>query len=226
MLTLGIVDDHRLFREGLISVLSGEPDFKLAGEAGNAHDALNLFSTDLPDVLLLDIALPGTSGIACARELLRRDPHARILALSMMVDEEHVAQALEAGILGYAAKDQSSAELFQAIRTVAQGKGYLSPLVSRTVIEDYMRLRRGGQPPGPLATLTAREREIFDLTVVGHSTQRIARELFISPRTVETHRGRIMRKLNVHSAAGLVRYAALHGLLKDENGATQKPGSA
>jgi two-component system response regulator NreC len=159
--------------------------------------------------------LPGVSGIGVARELLREDPTRRVLALSMVSDEAHVADALQAGVLGYACKSQSAAEVMEAIRTVARGETYLAPQVSGFVVSDYRRLRNGPEASrSPLATLTAREREIFELCIQGNPTAQIAKQLGISPRTVETHRGRILRKLNAHSAVDLVRLAARWGLLE------------
>jgi two-component system response regulator NreC len=213
-LKLAIVDDHRLFREGMRALLSTQSDFQLVGEASQAQDAYALVDHAQPDVLILDLSLPLASGVSVAREVLRRQPHQHILALSMFADEEHVAQALEVGVLGYASKDLSAAELFAAIRTVGHGQAYLGPGISRVVLEEYMRMRRTGRTPEtPLRALTQREREIFDLAVRGLSNQDIASQLCISKRTVETHRGRIMRKLHVHSATDLVRLAARHGLL-------------
>jgi len=213
-LKLALVDDHRLFREGMRALLATQADFQLVGEASQAQDAYTLVDQAQPDVLLLDVSMPLGSGVSVAREVLRRQPHQRILALSMFADEEHVAQALEVGVLGYASKDLSASELFSAIRSVAHGEAYLSPGISRVVLDEYMRMRRSGHgPETPLRCLTRREREIFDLAVRGLSNQDIASQLCISKRTVETHRGRIMRKLHVHSATDLVRLAARNGLL-------------
>jgi two-component system, NarL family, response regulator NreC len=213
-LKLALVDDHRLFREGMRALLATQSDFELVGEASQAQDAYALVDQSQPDVLLLDVSLPLASGVSVAREVLRRQPHQRILALSMFADEEHVAQALEVGVLGYASKDLSAGELFSAIRSVAHGEAYLAPGISRVLLDEYMRMRRTGRgPETPLRGLTQREREIFDLAVRGLSNQDIASQLCISKRTVETHRGRIMRKLHVHSATDLVRLAARTGLL-------------
>lgn len=214
-LKLALIDDHRLFREGLRSMIAGQPDLQVVGEAADSLEAYRVIESTSPDVVVLDLALPGATGVTVAREALRRSPQIRILLLSMLLDEEHVAQALEAGVCGYAAKVQSADEVFEAIRCVGAGKSYLSPLISRFVLDEYMRLRKGGEPANtPLRALTSREREIFDLSVRGLSNDSIATQLFISKRTVETHRGRIMRKLGVHSAADLVRIAARHGLLQ------------
>jgi len=211
---VALVDDHVLFREGLRAMLATAPDFQVVAEASNAQEAIPAVRTSRPEVVVLDVMLPGVSGIGIARELIREDPHRKMLALSMVADEPHVADALAAGVLGYACKAQSAAEVMEAIRTVARGETYLAPQVSGFVVSDYRRLRGGGEGMrSPLATLTAREREIFELCVQGNPTAQIARQLGISPRTVETHRGRILRKLNAHSAVDLVRLAARWGLL-------------
>ncbi len=209
--SVALVDDHRLFRDGLRSLLEAQPDIRVVGEASDASEAYAMIRNTRPDVVVLDMVLPGTTGVEVARELLREDPNRKLIALSMLKDEQHVAQALDAGILGYASKEQSVQEVVSAIRTVAQRQPYLAPNISRTVLEDYRRTRR--DDASPLSSLTRREREVFDLTVAGAVTAEIARRLFISKRTVETHRARILRKLNAHSATDLVRLAARLGLL-------------
>jgi DNA-binding NarL/FixJ family response regulator len=212
---LGLVDDHRLFREGIRALLATNPDFEVVAEAWRADQAYEAIAAAKPDVVLLDYFLPGVAGPTVAREILRRDAGARILMLSMYLDEDRVAQALEAGALGYASKDQSASELAEAIRTVARGERYLAPPLSRALLEEYLRIRRdGSRTATPLGALTAREKEIFELAVRGLSNEAIAQHLTISKRTVETHRGRILRKLHVHSATELVRFAARHGLLE------------
>jgi two-component system, NarL family, response regulator NreC len=213
-LSVALVDDHLLFREGLRAMLASAPDLRIVAEASNAQEAIPAVRASEPEVVVLDVMLPGVSGIGIARELLRENPKRRLLALSMVADEAHVADALQAGVLGYACKSQSAAEVVEAIRTVGRGETYLAPQVSGFVVSDYRRLRSGDDGVrSPLATLTAREREIFELCIQGNPTAQIARQLCISPRTVETHRGRILRKLNAHSAVDLVRLAARWGLL-------------
>ncbi len=212
-LRVALVDDHLLFREGLRAMLASAPDLRIVAEASNAQEALPAVRASQPEVVVLDVMLPGVSGIGIARELLREDPTRRVLCLSMVADEAHVADALQAGVLGYACKSQSAVEVMDAIRTVARGETYLAPQVSGFVVSDYRRRSRAEAARSPLATLTAREREIFELCIQGNPTAQIARLLCISPRTVETHRGRILRKLNAHSAVDLVRLAARWGLL-------------
>jgi two-component system response regulator NreC len=212
--TVALVDDHRLFREGLRALLASQSDIKVVAEASDAREAYEIVRQTNPDVAVIDLLLPGVSGIQVARELMREDPKRRLMALSMVRDEQHVAQALDAGMIGYASKEQSMDEVLAAIRTVAQRQPYLAPGISRFVLDDYRRLRRGQSEGGaPLASLTHREREVFDLTVAGMATAEIARQLYISKRTVETHRARILRKLGAHSATDLVRFAARMGLL-------------
>jgi DNA-binding NarL/FixJ family response regulator len=212
---IALVDDHKLFREGIRALLATDPDLEIVAEASRADQAYSAIEEANPDVVLLDYFLPGIAGPTVAREILRRDEDRRILMLSMYLDEDRVAQALEAGALGYASKDQSARELIEAIRAVAEGERYLAPPLSRALLEDYLRIRRDGQRAAtPLGALTAREKEIFELAVRGLSNEAIAQHLSISKRTVETHRGRILRKLHVHSATELVRFAARHGLLE------------
>jgi DNA-binding NarL/FixJ family response regulator len=205
--TVALVDDHQLFCEGFSSLLETCPDLQLVAQANDATAALATIASARPDVVIVDLALPGISGIGLARELLRQDPNWRIMALTMFRDQQRVAQALAAGLLGYATKDQTAAEVIGAIRAVARREHYLAPGLSRP---------RSNGPDGHelgLESLTPREREVFDLTVAGHSSAAVASQLVISKRTVETHRARILRKLGAHSATDLVRLAARLGLL-------------
>jgi len=212
---VALVDDHRLFREGLRALLAAQPDLSVVGEAAEPGEACSLVDASDPDLVVLDVVLAnGASGLALVRELLRRLPQRRVLMLSMLLDEQRVAEALEAGALGYAGKAQSLEEVLEAIRTVAAGRVYVPPVLSRFVVQDYLRLRRGeAKPDSPLSRLTRREREVFDLIVAGGTTASIAKGLFISQRTVETHRSRILHKLKARSAADLVRLAARLDLL-------------
>ena len=206
---IAIVDDHRLFREGFRALIASTPDMRIVAEASNSEEAVPMVRSTHPEVIVVDVMLPGASGIAVARELLRDDPSRKVMALSMAEDEAHVADALRSGVLGYASKRQSAAAVLEAIRTVARGERYLAPELS----ELARPALPNGQVPAALATLTAREREIFELCVSGMASKEIARHLHISPRTVETHRARILRKLGARSAVDLVRLAARAGLL-------------
>ena len=207
--TLALIDDHRLFREGLAALLARQPDLKVVAEASDATEAYRVVAATEPDVVLLDLSLPGESGLEVGRRLLRQRPKQRILAVTMLRDRTHVAQALELGILGYATKDQPGDELLAAIRAVVSRQSYLSPSLSAVPRE----------LGSPLVKLTRREREVFDLTVGGVITTAIAEQLHISKRTVETHRARILHKLGAHSAVDLVRLAASLGLLPADSAA-------
>jgi two-component system response regulator NreC len=211
-LRVALVDDHLLFREGLRALLSSQADIQVVGEAADARQAYNIVEAEHPDVVVLDLSLPGVDGIAATRELRRRAPGGKVLMLSMHTGEEFAAQALAAGASGYALKSQPSVNVVEAIRTVARGETYLSPEFSRTLLDEQLRGRMADG--GPIAPLSEREREVFDLLVRGFSNQAAATELCISVKTVETHRSHIHRKLGVHSVAELMRFAALHGLIK------------
>ena len=208
-MTVALIDDHPVYREGLRAVLASQNDMRVVAEAADAQEGYAAVEAARPDLVLIDVALPGPDGISAARELIRRDPARRLLMVSMRVEEHVVADAMAAGALGYAGKDQPVLELLHAVRTVAEGRTYLPPRFSQQQIE--ARLRRGRN--GPLGILSAREREVFDLLVQGLTNEEVSGQLGISRRTVETHRGRILRKLRVHSAVELIRLAAKHGLL-------------
>ena len=211
---VALVDDHRLFREGLRALLVSQPDLQVVGEAAEPAEACALVDSADPDLVVLDVLLGTSSGVAVARELLKRSPRRRVLMLSMVLDEEHAAEALEVGALGYAGKAQALEDVLEAIRTVAAGRVYLPTAPSRFVVQDYLRLRRGDErSDSPLERLTRREREVFDLIVAGGTTASIAGQLGISHRTVETHRSRLLHKLRGRSAADLVRLAARLKLL-------------
>jgi two-component system response regulator NreC len=205
-----LVDDHGLLRAGLRSVLSG---FAVVAEAGDARTAYRLADETQPDLVIIDVALPGEDGIAATRELRRRLPEVRVLMLSSFSRDDLVVNALDAGAVGYALKNQDTAELRRAIDQVARGGTYLAPIINASAIDEQLRLKRRGGATGPVDRLSPREREIFDLQLRGFSNEQIARELFISPKTVETHRAHIFRKLRVHSMPEMIRLAATHGLV-------------
>ena len=203
---VALVDDHQLFREGLRVLLSSTPDVRVVAEAASAEEAMPAVRDSSPEVVVLDVMLPGVDGIQIARDLLREDPTRRVLALSMVTDQDRVLDALRSGVLGYASKRQSAAEVLEAIRTVARGERYVAP-----ELEPIASQQAVARPA--LASLTRREQEIFELCVSGLASKDIANRLQISPRTVETHRARVLRKLNARSAVDLVRLAARWGVL-------------
>ena len=207
-LKVAVLDAHPVYRVGLREVLSKE-NVRVVAEAGDVTEAWAAVETSRPDLVLLDLTLPGLDGITATRELLRRDPGHRVLILHVRLEESTAADALAAGALGFFSKDQSIPDLIDAVRTVGEGRKYLPPRVSAKDIE--ARVKRGR--PGPLGILSAREREVFDLLVRGLTNEAVSKQLGISRRTVETHRGRILKKLNVHSAVELIRLAAKCGAL-------------
>ncbi|MCI0461072.1 MAG: response regulator transcription factor [Gemmataceae bacterium] len=212
MLTLLLVDDHGIVRQGLKALLETETDFHLLGEAANGLQAVRLAERHQPDVIVMDLMMPDLNGIEASRQVTRRSPSTRVLVLSMHSDVAYAAEAVRAGATGYVLKEACAEELVQAIRTVAAGKNYFSPPLSEAAISTYLR-KVGRQPMDPFATLTEREREVLQLTAEGHSGVAIAGRLFISPRTVESHRASLMRKLGLHNQKELVRYAVERGVL-------------
>jgi DNA-binding NarL/FixJ family response regulator len=202
-----IVDDHPLLCSALTALFIDDPELIVAGTAGDAQSAYRLVDRCDPDVVTVDLGLPGTNGIAVARELLRRDRHRRVLMLTMNDGEGFVSEALRAGALGYALKRQPALEIREAIVAVSRGERYLAPSL-RTP-----EARRAGAADGPLGTLTARELEIFDMLVRGMNNASVARHLAISVKTVETHRAHIMKKLHIHSLAEMTRFAMQHQLV-------------
>ena len=204
--TLLLADDHLMVRQGLRALLAREPDLRLVGEAAEGLEALRLAERLQPDVLVLDLMMPGLNGLDVARQVARRSPETRVVILSMHAHEAYVLEALLAGASAYVLKESSSDELVKAIRAVTTGRRYLSPPLSEEALGTYSR-RTGSLPPDPYHTLTAREREVLQLTAEGHSGADIAERLFISPRTVETHRANLMRKLKVRNQKELIRYA-------------------
>jgi two-component system response regulator NreC len=223
-LRLVLVDDHQLFREGFSALLQREQDLVIAGEAVDARSAYDVVEATNPDVVLVDVGLPGVNGIAVVRELVRRERQRKALVLTMHGEEEFVAQALSAGAVGYVLKHQPHREVFDAIREVAGDKVYLSPRVSRIVVDDYLRMQRGDRAQsGPLGLLSPREREVFDMLVRGYTNDVVGRHLSISVKTVETHRAHILKKLRLHSIAGLIRFAARHNLVSNLGAQPSEP---
>ena len=209
MIRVILIDDHELFREGLRALLLREPDISVTAAASDAREGRRILDDHPGDLAIIDVSLPGSGGIALARDLKREEPGRRVLMLSMHDQLDVVAEALDGGVDGYALKSQAPAELLEAIHTVVGGGRYLAPqLQARSQDGNGHRL-----PPGLLRGLSRREREVFELLVRGDNNRQIATHLFISVKTVETHRTRIMKKLQVHSIAELVRVAVRHGHL-------------
>ena len=204
--TVAVVAGHRLFLDALCAVIAATEDLRVVAGTTIGRAAAATVQAARPDVVVIDLAVHGESGISVVRKILRDAPELRVLALSTPGEKPSVSDVLEAGACGCASTDQPVQEVLQALREVARGGSYLSPEAGAIPVRIARRSR-------PLDLLTAREREIFDLTIVGRCSRAIAEELSISPRTVETHRARILHKLNAHSAVDLVRLAAEWGLL-------------
>ncbi|MDT5271279.1 MAG: hypothetical protein QOH49_3465 [Acidobacteriota bacterium] len=211
--TILLADDHRIVRQGLRALLAGEADFEVVGEADDGREALELVKRLNPDVLVLDLMMPGLNGLEVARQLPRQSPGVRVVVLSMHDDEGFVLEALANGVSGYVLKDSNSSDLVHAVREVAAGRRYLSPPLSDRAIEAYQQRAKVGTMDKH-ETLTTREREVLQLSAEGHTNSEIAARLGISTRTAETHRSRLMHKLSLHTQSDLIRYAIRRGIIK------------
>ncbi|MET0645951.1 MAG: response regulator transcription factor [Pyrinomonadaceae bacterium] len=211
--TILLADDHRIVRQGLRALLAGEADFEVVGEADDGREALDLVKRLSPDVLVLDLMMPGLNGLEVARQLPRQSPGVRVVVLSMHDDEGFVLEALANGVSGYVLKDSNSSDLVHAVREVAAGRRYLSPPLSDRAIEAYQERAKVGTLDKH-ETLTAREREVLQLSSEGHTNSEIAARLGISTRTAETHRSHVMHKLGLHTQSELIRYAIRRGIIK------------
>jgi DNA-binding NarL/FixJ family response regulator len=205
-----VVDDHAVVRAGLRRVLDAEPDIETVGEAADADRAVYEAIEQKPDVVLMDVVMPGKSGIEGMPALLQAVPETKVLVLSMQDDPRYVREAFDAGAQGYVLKEAADSEVVEAVRAVASGHQYVHPeLGARLLAADSAERRRAQEDP-----LSDREREVLRLLALGHTNQEIAKLLFISVRTAETHRAHIMQKLRLDSRAELVRYALSEGLLE------------
>ncbi len=209
MITVLLADDHIVMRQGLRALIDSQTDLEVVGEASNGHEALELIQQKKPAVSVLDLMMPGLSGLEVTRQVWRIS---QVLILSMHADEAYVIEALRKGASGYVLKDATANELIQAIRIVASGQRYLSSPFSERAISAYIQRVKTGSLE-PYDTLTTREREILQLVAEGRNSAEIAQRLSISPRTVEAHRASLNRKLDIHSQADLIRLAMKKGLL-------------
>jgi two-component system response regulator NreC len=209
-----LADDHTVVRQGLRKVLEERPDWVVVAEAGNGRDAVKQAEELKPDVAIIDVAMPLLNGIEATRQIVKRSPATRILVLTMHSDEAYVNQILKAGATGYLLKDSADVDLIQAVAAVSQGKSFFSPAVARLMLDDYVRQLADKGITDRYESLSQREREIFQLIAEGKANKEIAHILSISPSTVETHRARIMEKLDLHSAAEIVLYAVRRGVIR------------
>lgn len=210
-----LADDHRLVRAGLRALLQSLAGVQVVAEAGNGYEALQLAEQHQPDIVIMDIGMEGLNGLESAARLAKFTPAPRVIILSMHANEEYVRRALQAGATGYLLKGAEPAELELALQAVMRGETYLTPAVSKQVVQNY--LQGSGVKTDPLQDLTPRQREVLQLIAEGHSTKEIAYKLNLSVKTVETHRGELMNRLNIYDVAGLVRYAIRTGLVTPDS---------
>jgi len=213
-----IVDDHTLFREGLRHVLESDPNLQVVGEASDAIHGIEEVRKLRPDIVLMDISMPGVSSFEAARQIEKESPGTRLIFLTMHEDEEYLLQCLEVGAFGYILKDAPPPKLIQAVRDVHQGRKYLSPQVLGKLVDDF-RSRSQGRRQTRGATLTPREREVVKMIAEGNSVKQIAGILGLSIKTVEAHKFNLMRKLDIHNKAQLVTYAIQKKIVKMPAGA-------
>lgn len=214
MIRVLLVDDHTLFREGVRSLLGSEDDIEVVGEAADGREAIAKTDELTPDVVVMDIMMPGMSGIEATERIRSRHPETRVLVMSMYDDEEYVQRMLAAGASGCMLKWATTEELVKAVRDVAGGGMPLSPTVAAKLVKDYVRRLRGTPETSGEGTLTARESEVLRLVVEGHTNTEIAERLGLSRKTVDSHRTNLMRKLGIHEVTELVKYALRQGIIK------------
>jgi len=203
-----LIDDHTLFRQGIRTLLSAEPDMEVAGEAANAADAVVLAEQVHPDIVLMDIGMAGLSSFEATRLIRKDHPETRVIFLSMYDDEDYLAECMEMGASGYILKESPSDQLLTAVREVSRGGSYLSPRLLTRLVDDFRVQGRGGAVRQPrFGTLTKREREILKMLAEGRSVKEIATSFDLSVKTVEAHKFNLMRKLDIHNKAQLVQYA-------------------
>ena len=210
-----IVDDHPVVRKGLGSCLSGKQNIKLVGEAGDGAEAIRLVEELEPDVLLMDIDMPGKDGLVVTEELKKSFPKVKVLILSSHSQRDYVLRIIRAGARGYVLKDTPADDLVNAIEAIDKGEAFFSPPVARIALNQYVD---EADPEAPLAKLSDRERQVLALIAGGKSNKEIAVALDIGVRTTETHRERIMRKLDIHSVAGLTKFAIANGIVSLDDG--------
>ncbi len=209
-----LVEDHTIVRQGISALLKSESDIEVVGEASDGLEAIDMAKKIVPDVVLMDIAMRNLNGLEATRKIKKIFPDMKVLVLTMYDNEESVFQILKAGASGYLIKDSAMTDLISAIRVIYQGESYLSPSISKKVIDEYIRKAEMGEKRGTEDLLSNREREILQMIAEGNSVPQVASLLCISKKTVEAHKNHIMEKLNIHDKVGLIKYAIRMGLTK------------
>jgi len=212
-LRLLLGDDHTLVRQGLRKILEARPEWRVVAEVGDGREAIRRSLELTPDVAIIDLGMPVMNGVEATQQITRRVRGTRVLILSMYSDEAYVTRAVQAGASGYVLKDAAGQELIKAVELVAAGHAFFSPPIARFMLDEYIRRIQGTRPVDRFETLSDREREIFQLLAEARTNKEVAELLEISPATVETHRARILQKLDIHNAAELVLYAARRGVV-------------
>jgi DNA-binding NarL/FixJ family response regulator len=207
-----IVEDHALVRAGMLALLQKLDGVEVVADVGDGWEAIKSVQANAPDLVLMDIAMPGLNGLDATSRIAKESPDTRVILLSMHANEEYLRQALLAGVSGYLLKGADLTELELAIRTVGRGETYLTPAVAKYAIDAYRE--RSDGVSGPLAKLSMRQREVLQLVAEGHTTKDIAQRLNLSVKTVETHRAQLMERLDIHDVPGLVRFAMRVGLIQ------------
>jgi DNA-binding NarL/FixJ family response regulator len=212
-LRLLLGDDHTLVRQGLRKILEERSDWEVVAEVGDGREAIRQAVALKPDVAIIDVGMPLLNGIDATQQIVKRVPETRVLMLSMYSDEAYVTRALQAGAIGYMLKDSAGHDLLKAVESVANRQAFFSPSIARLMLDDYVRLASRTGVADRYETLSAREREIFQLIAEARTNREVAELLGISPATVETHRARILQKLDIHNTAELVLYAVRKGVI-------------
>jgi two-component system response regulator NreC len=211
-----VADDHTIVREGVRLLLEAQPDIEVVGEASDGAEAVARVRELHPDLVVMDIQMPNWNGLQATRAIKEEFPQMHVLALTMYESDEYFFQMLAAGASGYILKKAASTDLLTAIRAVHQGDVFLYPSVARRLVSDYLTRVKSGEEQSSYDGLTVREREVLKLIAEGHTNQVIADKLVISPSTVQTHRNRIMQRLNLHTRAELIKYAMRKGMLDNK----------
>jgi two-component system, NarL family, response regulator NreC len=213
MIGILIADDHGIIRAGLKLLLERDPGMEVVGEASDGREAVRLAAELQPDIVIVDIGMPLLNGIDATAQILRENPKVGAIILSMHADESYIMRALNAGAKGYLLKDSADDDLIRAVRTVAEGRPFFSPVIAQTLLEDYVRLMREHRVTDSYELLTEREREVLQLLAEGKSNKEVATVLGLSPYTVESHRNNLMQKLNLHNTADIVLYAVRKAII-------------
>ena len=207
-----VVDDHAIMRDGIRALLNLHDDIEIVGEASEGKEAVQKAEELAPDVIVMDIAMPGMDGLEATRRITKKNPAVKVMVLSQHDNKEYILSAIKAGVVGYVPKRALGSELVSAIRTIHQGESYLYPSAAAAVISDYLK----GSAKEPYDRLTAREREILKLIAEGYTSREIADKLFIALKTVLGHRTKIMEKLDLHNRSELIKYAIRKGLISTD----------